>query len=543
MISLEGFPHIGPCFPTLDIPNLSSQAEHGNYLRPASLGRFIQADKAPATPNQLSRQICCVNRCRGGPRADKCLFCLFDIPEAHFFVRSLVEQWHAGEDIVAAFAARPVAIDFGEVDDFGDTVLHLASSLGAGTIILSRFISMGVNVHAKNVAGQTFMHVFDPVAFARCGNRDFSKAWYTGKEDMAMLLNVLQGMNFDFNARDDFGQTPMHVFTQHWLPVHTMQLAFEAGMAGGSMLFNKDFQGRSVESRIRAQANVDHNKALDLQRKTEIDTLLYLMKPLATMSSQPNKNFSPLADSGPQEENVSDLHAALRKTIIEATSIFPETRYRGRNALHCLAESCISLQLESQDQDTAGPQLKRKRQAETTLRHEYIVNTVKKLLDVGVDPNDYDKCGNTPLVAFIINDLSPKPERKITAEVLQLLIDAGASVHRRNHKGETALHIAMRLGRPSAVEVLLNNYANVHSRARHGEGILAVAGKASLMAKQDEALYHRVITCMAIAGKYGAVLGPSTKDEWDRQRKCVNKEGPVIIEGPQYGDDDMKNVQ
>jgi hypothetical protein len=47
---------------------------------------------------------------------------------------------------MAAFAARPVAINFGEVDDFGDTELHLASSLGAGRLILPWFISMGLDV-------------------------------------------------------------------------------------------------------------------------------------------------------------------------------------------------------------------------------------------------------------------------------------------------------------------------------------------------------------------------------------------------------------
>jgi ankyrin repeat protein len=61
---------------------------------------------------------------------------------------------------------------------------------------------------------------------------------------------------------------------------------------------------------------------------------------------------------------------------------------------------------------------------------------------------------NAPLMAFIGNDLLPKPERKISA-VVQFVIDAGASVHRRNRKGETALHFAMRLGRPAAVEVLV----------------------------------------------------------------------------------------
>jgi ankyrin repeat protein len=543
MTKVEGFPHFKRRrSATLERPSISLHEGAGKYLRPANLGRFIQADAAPANTNQLPRQICCVNQCRGDPRADKCLFCLFDVPEAHFCVRSLVEQWRAGEDIFTAFAARPVAIDFGEVDDFGDTVLHLASSLGAGSIILCWLISMGVSVHAKNAAGQTFMHFFDPVSFARGHHREIMNfgTWNAGEGDMKILLNTLQGMNFDFNARDDFGQTPMHVLTRYWLPAYTMQLAFDVGMVGGTSLYNMDFLGRSVESQIRSKANVDHNGIFDQQRAIKAEALLYSAKPLMTGSNQLDL---PLLETHPRVHGVLYPNASLGMTIIQATSGFPETRYRGRNSLHCLAESCISLQLRPDDKDTNNSSLKRKRQTDFTLRHEYIVNTVKELLKGGVDVNEYDKYGNTPVMSFIRNDLSPKPERKITAEVLQLLINAGASVHRRNRKGETALHIAMRLGRPSAVEVLLNNYANVHARARHGDGVLAVAGKASLKAKQDGALYHRIITCMAIAGKYGAVLGPSTKNEWDRQRKCVHKEGPVIIDGPGVGEEEITNVQ
>jgi ankyrin repeat protein len=331
-------------------------------------------------------------------------------------------------------------------------------------------------------------------------------------------------MNFDFNARDDFGQTPMHVMTQNWLHAYTMQVAVWAGMTTASSVSKKDFRGRSVKKQIKAQASINHNNHLDQQRGIDIDNLLQRVKP--SVASQPNENLLLSLESFHDDVAMLHPHTALRKTIIKASSGFPETEYQGRNSLHCLAESCISLRMDPQDQNAAAPQLKRKRQAETTLRHEYIVNTVKKLLGVGVDPNGYDEHGNTPLMAFIRNDLSPKPERKITAEVLELLIDAGASVHRRNRRGETALHIAMRLGRPSAVEVLINNYANVHTMARYGEGVLAVAGKASLRAKEDGALYHRIITCMAIAGKYGAIQGPSRKDEWDQQRKCVNKEGP-----------------
>jgi ankyrin repeat protein len=540
LFKLQGFPHFGPRPPRVDTLENSSHEETGNFSTLTNVSPFLAADPAPLAQNPRYRPMCCVNRCRGDPRADKCLFCQFDAPKAHDFVRSLVEQWHSGKDIMAGFAHRPVDVDFGQVDDFGDTVLHLASSLGAGSIILSWFIFMGVNVHAKNVVGQTFMHVLNPAAFARCDNLDFG---HPGKENMGMLLNTLEGIDFDFNAQDDFGQTPMHVLTQYWLHAYTMQLAFRAGMAVASSLFKNDFRGRSVKSQIKAQASSDYDYVFDQQREANIEELLRTMKASGTVRSQQTENHLSFLESLCKHADMSHPHAELRKTIIKGSAGFAETKYQGRNGLHCLAESCISLRLEAQEGDTDRFQLKRKRQVETTLRHEYIVNTVKRLLEVGVDPNDYDKRGNTPLMAFIRNDLSPKPERKITAEVLQLLIDAGASVHRRNRKGETALHIAARLGRPSAVEVLLNNYANVHARARYGKGVLAVAGKASLRAKHDGALYHRIITCMAIAGKYGAILGPSTKDEWDRQRKCISKEGPVIIEGLRQGDDEPKTVR
>ena len=75
------------------------------------------------------------------------------------------------------------------------------------------------------------------------------------------------------------------------------------------------------------------------------------------------------------------------------------------------------------------------------------------------------------------------------------------------------------------------------------KGFWRAAGKASLRAKQDGALYHRIITCIAIAGKYGAILGPSTKDEWDRQSTCVNKEGSVMIESHRNTNEDKNNVQ
>jgi ankyrin repeat protein len=146
------------------------------------------------------------------------------------------------------------------------------------------------------------------------------------------------------------------------------------------------------------------------------------------------------------------------------------------------------------------------------------MKTLMNLLELKVNPNAYHSQGNTPLMAFIHHDLSETLARRLLKEVLQLLIDSGACVHRRNRRDETALHIAMKLGRPFAVEVLLKNHANIHARNRRGVGVLLTAQRAALKAKSGAGLYARIVICMRIAleNRPPCVLTPSAKQEWDQ---------------------------
>ncbi|KAG0651996.1 Ankyrin repeat and SOCS box 14 [Hyphodiscus hymeniophilus] len=552
---VEGFPYVGPVTgdfddllntsPSLDLVStddiFTSEATRRIALDSATLGnpdRFSSSGSTNssssdclsrnASPSVACRPVCCVDRCRGDPRADKCPYCIYEVPKAHEFVRSLVELWKARGNVQVAWRLRQEYGKLDEVDGFGDTVLHLAASHGAGSLVLSWLINAGVDVHATNVVGQTFMHVLDPAAFAFCNNPGVIEAAGRSSGDtIALLLDTLKVMDFDFNAEDDFGQTPMHVLTRHEVHSYTLELAFHTGMGMGTSVCSKDFLGRSIESQIRTQSVHEYNWLVDPQREFVTNFLLQEMKPAGLSSHEQCEKLLAALDS--LDNRIPRLDDVIRATAIKAAWGSPEIRYQGGNGLHNLAESCICLWIAASDRQAGGSQRKRKRQIEASpytgqnLCSQCILSTAKKFLEVGVDPNQYDNHGNTPLMAFIGSDLSAVPDRKLTTDILQLLIDAGASVHRRNRKGETALHLAMRFGRTSAVEVLIENHANIHARARYGEGIVAVASRASHRAKRDGALYHRIITCMAIAGKYGAILGPSTKDEWDRQRDCVVK--------------------
>jgi ankyrin repeat protein len=138
---------------------------------------------------------------------------------------------------------------------------------------------------------------------------------------------------------------------------------------------------------------------------------------------------------------------------------------------------------------------------------------VQNLLSIGVDPNNYDKQGNTVLMAFV-NHLHDGEDDKILAEIFYCLIGYGANLHRRNRQGETALHVAVRFGRKIATRVLLEKGANVQARTITGEGVLAVGVQHYLKARDDQKLYSSIIACMALAIQYGAVAAPTIVQEW-----------------------------
>ena len=167
-------------------------------------------------------------------------------------------------------------------------------------------------------------------------------------------------------------------------------------------------------------------------------------------------------------------HARLLET---ARLAFSKTFFedsQGRNGLQCIAEALLNITATG---DIILPWQKNKRKRDEiamfqwyssplTLRYELVQN----LLHGGkVDVNNYDKYGNNVLMAFVAH-LDDGEDDKALAKLLQVLISNGADIHRRNRRGETALHVAVRLGRKIATKVLLENGANVHARTIEGRG-------------------------------------------------------------------------
>lgn len=90
-------------------------------------------------------------------------------------------------------------------------------------------------------------------------------------------------------------------------------------------------------------------------------------------------------------------------------------------------------------------------------------------------------------------------------EDIALLINDDLSIDAQNEKGETALHLAVKLGHISATKALLERGANVKMRDKKGRGVLIAARRVQRREKDNESLYARIAACMALAIDAGAV--------------------------------------
>lgn len=95
---------------------------------------------------------------------------------------------------------------------------------------------------------------------------------------------------------------------------------------------------------------------------------------------------------------------------------------------------------------------------------------VENFLALGVDPNEAEPDGTTPLMRAVHGE---------ELEIAQLLIDAGADVERANSYGVTPLYIAARAGDEAATRMLLAAGADSNvTLPAAGETVLMTAAKA-----------------------------------------------------------------
>lgn len=188
----------------------------------------------------------------------------------------------------------------------------------------------------------------------------------------------------------------------------------------------------------------------------------------------------------------------------------------GRNGLQCVAEAVLDIHVED-GKVVSSKACKRKRsQPENlvlSLRLHLRYELVKSLVSCGANVNNYDSSGSTVLMAFVTH-LPDGEDDKTISKILEHLLRNGANLHWRNREGETALYIAVCLGRKVATRVLLDHGANVHARTADGTGILLAAEYHYLKARDNPQLYASIWACMARIIGYGAKPSPTLVQEW-----------------------------
>lgn len=196
----------------------------------------------------------------------------------------------------------------------------------------------------------------------------------------------------------------------------------------------------------------------------------------------------------------------------------------GRNGLHCLAEaSLVSSDNPLPDRlQTQYNSLIAAAHVEGRNKRECLVDF---LLSVGVDPNNYDKTGNTPLMAFTLHR-RPAESEETSTRLIDSLLKAGSDINRRNREGETALHLGVKLGYRAATQTLLAAGSNAHARTRSGLGVLELGQKYARESKQNEELFAQIMLCLTLSASFGAVSKPTILDEWGSPREIPKGSRP-----------------
>jgi ankyrin repeat protein len=409
---------------------------------------------------------------------------------------SLSRTDHKWTSMITAVRNDTIQPKHNQHDIFGNSALHIAAALGKPLEYLLHLLGLDANVHALNSGNQTFLHLLQPVSIKN-------------SVELYYLLKLLQAKKFDFHQRDDHGQTPLHLITRPWIP-----WAVLGGTATCLCVLeiiiplSRDNLGRTITGQL-TESDLNKSKITRLQQ--EVDDYFQVSRSSCEFAVE-DAEVSCLPNYGIQTsiETMEDLlvyeqHADLLRTIVKSCE-FPQFEdANGRNGLHCLVEA-RNLPLPS---TVPGHKAASDIALSSSRREAYL----KDLILTGVDADNHDHLGLTPLMAFILH-IRDDEDDEATTRILSRLCDAGASINRRNREGETPLHIAVKMGRRAATKFLISRKANVHARDRKGMGIVALGMEQSKMATKDEGLYARIMLCVSLVIDAGAVSAPTTLQEW-----------------------------
>lgn len=370
-----------------------------------------------------------------------------------------------------------ITTDINEIDEDGNTVLHLASMLDDQDLV-TYFLIKGANPELQNYAGQTPLHLaIEYKAYHAAEVLAATKKTLFAR-DSSGIMALTRGLESDEAFYDIFisektgslldneGKSILHHFVQ------TKNLkAVKAVISKGLPISFRDNAGKTpldyAFENINDYTSVEIAAELIMSGAEEVETdFTYFQNALSS------RNINARFDDGQTSLHLSAIH--------------------GHNAI---AKYLLANKADTSVQDSSG----------ATPLHEAVryghLEIATMLLDAGANVNAKDNLGKTPILLIIPQDkiqqtydllianhadlnmkdmygdtiLHTAAMLKVNVKMLEKLTSNGADINARNKEGVTPLEIAIQQGDVETTKLFTTHGANIHTKDTNGNSPLTVA--------------------------------------------------------------------
>ncbi|MBO4533308.1 MAG: ankyrin repeat domain-containing protein [Treponema sp.] len=322
--------------------------------------------------------------------------------------------------------------DLNQADTYGDTVLHTATMLSAGSNVIKLLTSNGADINARNKEGVTPLAIaiqsedIQTIKYLTANGASIHTQDTHGKSPLSMAFEMSNDVfeatlnEGNCNTQDSDGNTPLHIALINTAPMAKIQHII--GLTQDVNIRNKNGDSPLY---LAAVKNLEQVGKLLLEKGADI-------------FSTNKDNNSPL--------RLALKNGGLLQNWLITSRTIVSTDGSGNTVLHYAAD------------------------------WEY-AEAIKTLLEKGADINAKNANGETCLF---------NAAKSNNPSIIQLLVDGGASVKDRDNLGSTPLHIAVRWGAQKSAEKLIKLGININAQNSAGKSPLAEAVIAN---KYDVAKY------------------------------------------------------
>lgn len=422
----------------------------------------------------------------------------------------------------------PTAIKLDDTDAFGNTLMHfLAARHDSQEQLISLLGSPAMTdsyLLRQNTGGQSFLHVL-------------AREWFSNpKEKSCPFWTLLGQIDQVFTTlaplRDVYGRNFFHhvklCLEDNATASDMIHAVIAVKKLDPSILCQRDAFGTDI---VGPQAQPEEAMVSGMIVPSDGQSLPYRDYQLVTEDT-----YQHIFERAKVDKNIEDGYGrgALHALAITASKLQPNRKRKASEPLYSSRDIAPGIQ-QQQYQKVASPITTLETAiapvSPTTIGEESTGEFAKKaqeLINEGCSVSHYDRKGHTALMAFI----ELLPEDKSIELLLSTLVDAAVRegmLDARNRDGETALMVAARLGKISAVQALVSAGANQHTRHarhRHVRGLLQTIHHEMGKHKNDPRVVGPLDACLKVlavpdkdvssadAEPPKAVLFPDAIDEW-----------------------------